>query len=101
MSLGFVFELKNIDKQGYMTYHCTNNCKGCPTPCYSASETKKTFRRHIHQYLRDKNTIRRLSDEGKEIYARRKETVERSFAGAKQNHGLRWTLYRGQKKKPA
>jgi len=96
--LGCVFELKNVDKLGYMTYHCASNCKGCPTPCFSASEKKKTFRRHIHQYLRENNTARRLSQEGKEIYARRKETVERSFADAKQNHGLRWTLYRGQKK---
>jgi transposase len=96
--LGCVFDLKNVDKQGYMSYHCASNCKGCPTPCFSASEQKKVFRRHIHQYLREKNTKRRLSEEGKAIYARRKETVERSFADAKQNHGLRWTLYRGQKK---
>ena len=96
--LGCVFELKNVDKLGYMTYHSTPNCKGCPTPCFSVSEKKKTFRRHVHQFLREDNTKRRLSLEGKAIYARRKETVERSFADAKQNHGLRWTLYRGQKK---
>lgn len=96
--LGCVFELKSVDKQGYMVYHCASNCKGCPKPCFSTSEKKKTFRRHIHQYLRDKNTERRLSVDGRAIYARRKETVERSFADAKQNHGLRWTLYRGQKK---
>lgn len=96
--LGCVFELKNVDKQGYMSYHCASNCKGCPKACFSASEKKKVFRRHIHQYLRDKNTERRRSEEGKAIYARRKETVERSFADAKQNHGLRWTLYRGKKK---
>jgi transposase len=95
---GLVFELKNIDKHGYMTYHSTSNCKGCPNPCFSASEKKKTFRRHVHQYLREQNTVNRLSSEGKEIYAQRKETVERSFADAKQNHGLRWTLYRGQSK---
>lgn len=59
---------------------------------------KKTFRRHVHQFLRENNTARRLSLQGTAIYARRKETVERSFADAKQNHGLRWTLYRGQKK---
>jgi transposase len=96
--LGCVFELKNVDKLGYMSYHSTPNCKGCPKRCFSDSEKKKTFRRHIDQHLREENTIRRLSTQGKEIYARRKETVERSFADAKQNHGLRWTLYRGQKK---
>jgi hypothetical protein len=47
--LGCVFDLKNVDKLGYMTYHCSSNCKGCPTSCFSSSEKKKTFRRHIHQ----------------------------------------------------
>jgi transposase len=95
---GLVFEFRNIDKLGYKTYHQKKQCAGCPNPCFSKSENKKTFRRHIWEDLREANTKRRLSPEGKEIYAQRKETVERSFADAKQNHGLRWTLYRGQKK---
>lgn len=32
------------------------------------------------------------------IYARRKETVERSFADAKQLHGYRYARYKGLKR---
>ncbi|NEW66782.1 hypothetical protein GMA06_07150, partial [Granulicatella sp. zg-84] len=32
---------------------------------------------------------------GKALYKRRKETIERSFADSKQNHGYRFAQYRG------
>jgi hypothetical protein len=35
------------------------------------------------------------TDRGKDIYARRKETIERSFADAKELHGLRYCRMRG------
>ncbi|AMM94097.1 hypothetical protein UP17_17755 [Peribacillus simplex] len=34
----------------------------------------------------------------KPIYAKRKETIERVFADAKEKHGMRWTALRGLKK---
>ena len=34
----------------------------------------------------------------KEVYNRRKETIERVFADAKEKHGMRWTTLRGIKK---
>ena len=34
----------------------------------------------------------------KKIYERRKETIERVFAVAKQKHGMRYTQYRGSEK---
>jgi len=34
----------------------------------------------------------------KQIYAKRKETIERVFADAKEKHGMRWTTLRGLKK---
>ncbi len=40
----------------------------------------------------------RLSKEDKELYQRRKEHVERSFADSKQNHGYRYIMYKGVKK---
>ena len=39
-----------------------------------------------------------MSEYGKEIYTRRKETVERSFADAKQLHGHRYARMRGLRK---
>ena len=40
----------------------------------------------------------RHTDENKAIYARRKETIERVFADAKEKHGMRWTTLRGLEK---
>ena len=44
---------------------------------------------------------RRLSEEGKELFKQRKTTVERSFGDSKQNHGYRYTLYKGVEKNQA
>ena len=46
-------------------------------------------------------TTRNLADDArytpqyKDLYAKRKETIERVFADAKEKHGMRYTLYRG------
>jgi len=40
----------------------------------------------------------RLSEHGKEMYKRRKETIERSFADSKNNHGYRYAMYKGIEK---
>lgn len=34
----------------------------------------------------------------REIYKKRKQTIERIFADAKEKHGMRWTKYRGLEK---
>ena len=69
-----------IDKNGYKTYR--------------NSDKTKIVRRHIreewNEYFRDI----RLSEEGKKLYQRRKEHVERSFADSKQNHGYRYAMYK-------
>lgn len=96
-ALGCVFPLKNVDKRGYKQYHDGKNCENCPRKCYAASEKKKTFQRHIWADLREENTQRRISPEGKELYTKRPQSIERSFADSKQNHGLRWTNYVGRK----
>lgn len=82
---GEVLEYKGlIDRNGYKTY--TNNDK-----------TKK-IRRHIHEEWNEIFRENRLSKEGKELYQRRKDHVERSFADSKQNHGYRYAMYKGVKK---
>ena len=73
-----------IDRNGYMTY--TNKQKD------------KTVRRHIKEDINEIMKNNRLSDEGKELYRKRKEKVERSFGDSKQNHGYRYAMYKGVKK---
>ena len=51
--------------------------------------------RHVWQDSVERTDARRLTAKGKRIYQRRKETVERSFADAKQLHGHRYARYRG------
>jgi hypothetical protein len=43
----------------------------------------------------ERTDARRLTAKGKRLYQRRQETVERSFADAKQLHGHRYARYRG------
>jgi hypothetical protein len=57
--------------------------------------TTNVVTRHVWQDARDKADTYRLTPWGKHIYNRRKETVERSFADAKQLHGHRYARFRG------
>ena len=94
--IGCILPLKNIDKLGYKQYHDSKQCQGCPLLQTCAGKSnKKVMRRHIKQEVYERARERRISDHGKELYARRKTTVERSFADSKQNHGYRYATYRG------
>ncbi len=73
-----------IDKNGYKTYR--------------NSDKTKIVRRHIHEGWNEQFRENRLSKEGKELYKKRKEHIERSFADSKQNHGYRYAMYKGVKK---
>ena len=82
---GEVLEYKGlVDKNGYKTY-------------INLDKTK-LVRRHIHEEWNELFRDNRLSKEGKELYQKRKEHVERSFADSKQNHGYRYAMYKGVKK---
>ena len=50
---------------------------------------------HIWQEFLDLVEQLRKTERGKEIYAMRKETIERVFADAKEKHAMRYTHHRG------
>lgn len=90
---------KTTSREGYSEYisdkeHC-DTCKR-KERCLYSGQGKRTIRRHIDEDSLDK--IRRFikTEKGKRYYARRKETVERVFADAKEIHGLRYARYRGK-----
>ena len=58
----------------------------------------KVVTRHIWQDYKDEVNAHRYEDQGKVIYKRRKETVERSFADGKELHGHRYARFRGLSK---
>ncbi len=82
---GEVLEYRGqIDRNGYKKY-CDYGKKICVL-------------RHLKEDLNEHYRLNRLSDEGKMLYSLRKETIERSFADSKQNHGFRYAQYKGLKK---
>jgi transposase len=94
--IGCVLPMRNIDKMGYKHYFDKKQCEGCPMLMNCAGKSsRKEIRRHVKQEVFDRARERRLSDHGKNLYARRKTTVERSFADSKQNHGYRYATHRG------
>lgn len=82
---GEVLEYKGlIDKNGYMKYQNIDKTK--------------IVRRHIKEEWNEHFRENRISEKGKELYQKRKERVELSFADSKQNHGYRYAMYKGVKK---
>ena len=63
--------------------------------CTQSSNSTKVVTRHVWEASRERMDQHRLNRVGKRIYKRRKETVERSFADAKQLHGHRYARMRG------
>lgn len=99
---GVVLPYKNIDKNGYKEYYDRKQCEGCPFKNECCGKAKfRTIRRLINEEINERARERRLSEEGKEIFKKRKTTVERSFGDSKQNHGYRYTLYKGVDKNQA
>lgn len=95
-----ILEPWNITKDGFINYRISRKeCGTCPyiKECLKKAN-QKMITRNIYEDCLDKATEYRLSNEGKEIYKRRKETIERVFAEGKEKHCLRYTRYRGLKK---
>lgn len=99
---GHVMTPRGVDrKSGYITYRCdTKKCSTCPlrSKCLSKTQKSKTVVRHIWAgYLDEAEKIRK-SEYHDRHYRRRKETIERVFADAKEKYGARYTRLKGIKK---
>ena len=89
---------KNTTREGYRQYCCESKiCKGCARrrECFGASMSRKVVERHVWQGALDRVIAFTKTHRGKKIYGWRKETIERSFAEAKENHGLRYARMLG------
>ena len=86
------------DRSGYRHYRSDPKlCRACPllASCTTNAKAERTLTRHVWQDARERVDAHRLTAWGKLVYARRKETVERSFADAKQLFGHRYARFRG------
>ncbi|WP_261423575.1 transposase, partial [Serratia quinivorans] len=89
------------DRNGYRHYRSDLAvCQQCEQrgQCTQNSKAQKTITRHVWEGAKEEANRLRLTKWGKKVYARRKETVERSFADAKQHHGHRYARFRGLSK---
>lgn len=83
---------------GYKEYAAREDrCGSCPRRgvCLTEKQKFKILRRHVWEDYRDEMYEFTHTEQGKKIYARRKETIERSFADSKELHGLRYCRMRG------
>jgi len=95
---GQLLTYRTTNREGYRQYHSDpSQCRDCPVrhKCTQSGNATKVVTRHVWESSREQMDQHRLSRVGKRIYKRRKETVERSFADAKQLHGHRYARYRG------
>ena len=89
---------KTTNRAGYREYWSDSKvCSNCPCreKCLSSSKTRRLVTRHVWQDdLEQADTFTKTLN-GKRIYAWRKQTIERSFAEAKELHGLRYARMLG------
>ena len=95
---GQLLTYATTDRNGYKHYRSDASvCRDCTllASCTTNTKAERTITRHVWQDARERTDMNRKTAWGKAIYKRRKETVERSFADAKQLHGHRYARFRG------
>ena len=95
---GHVLHYRTTNRHGYREYASNPRiCKNCDCLhlCTHSQNTRKVVTRHVWEKHKERLNENRLSERGKQIKRRRSETVERSFADAKELHGYRYARFRG------
>lgn len=93
-----VLNYATTNREGYREFKSkTYICEKCPSryKCTENSKYEKTVTKHIWSDCLEKVEGIRHTPMYKEMYERRKETIERVFADAKEKHAMRYTPYRG------
>ena len=93
-----VLSYATTNREGYREFKSKGYiCEKCSArnSCTENSKSEKTVTKHIwSDYLETVEDIRH-TPEYRELYERRKETIERVFADAKEKYAMRYTPYRG------
>ena len=96
--LGCVIPYSTTTKEGKRQYKSIGKqCASCPNKsrCTESKNNTKVIERHVWEEYKEQAINKRFSEDGKEIYEQRKQTIERVFADGKRRHGLDYTLYTG------
>ena len=89
---------KTTNRDGYREYWSSSkDCANCPrkNECMSEKSKRRLVTRHVWQDALEEVTWFTKTTNGQRIYSWRKQTIERSFAEAKENHGLRFARMLG------
>lgn len=87
------------NRDGYREYKsCGYVCWNCEylSQCTASREHIKVVTRHVWEDYMEKCEDIRMTLGMKELYSHRKETIERIFGTAKENHGFRYTQMYGK-----
>ena len=87
------------NRDGYREYKSDPGlCAKCPTREFCTTHSKdcvKTVQRHVWKDYEELADDARYTPKYRDLYKRRKETIERVFADAKEKHAMRYAQYRG------
>lgn len=98
---GEILKYATTNRNGYKEYISNSKtCEYCEQKelCIANKNFKKLVTRHVWEKYLDEVEHIRHTEHGKELYAKRSETIERIFGDAKEKHGMRYTQYRGLNK---
>ena len=93
-----VLKYSTTNRDGYREYKSNPQlCANCPTRhlCTNSADYVKVVQRHIWKDYEEKADDARYTPIYQRLYKARKETIERVFADAKEQHGMRYTRYTG------
>jgi len=94
-----ILEYSTTNRDGYREYKsCGVVCATCPylSQCTESKNHVKVVTRHIWEEYMEKCEDIRHTTGMKQLYELRKETIERIFGTAKENHGFRYTQMYGK-----
>lgn len=94
-----ILKYSTTNRNGYREYKsCSEICATCPylSQCTESKNHVKIVTRHIwEEYMEKCEDIRHTTGK-KQLYELCKETIERIFGSAKENHGFRYTQMYGK-----
>lgn len=98
---GHILKYRSTTRAGFLEYVSDFKvCCNCPNrkECTNSKNCQKVVTRHVWERYYEKVKENRKTERGEYIKRRRSETIERSFADAKQLHGYRYGRFRGREK---
>lgn len=94
-----VLKYSTTNREGYREYKSDGKvCEGCPSlnHCTESKKHEKIVTRHVWEEYMEMCEEIRHTEGMKDLYDKRKETIERLFGTAKESHGFRYTQMNGK-----